>query len=369
MARNTLVILLLLIYSDIYSQSLIDNKATIQTKNLYANLLKLKGSKILFGQHDDPVVGANRRRGIKGSDIYDIVNDYPAVYGFDLGYLEGDKGKNYSAESFDKIRTYIKEVYGRGGIVTLSWHLNNPVIPTEGVKSKLAKNTITSIFTDPSIKKRYNAWLDKVAAYISSLKSENGTLIPVLFRPFHENNGDWFWWGGVNSSNEDYVKLWKYTVDYLRNAKKVHNIIYVYSTDKFSTSDAYFKKYPGDDYVDILGFDCYDAESNYPQNKMKGQLRSMVKILSGEAKKRKKLFALTETGFKQMPITDWWTNTLMASIKGTDISYIMLWGNYNTKFYWSVFKGQKSEQDFKAFSKAPQMIFQSELSRLNIYSK
>ncbi|MFA6060421.1 MAG: glycosyl hydrolase [Taibaiella sp.] len=369
LGKNILVILFLLAYGDMYSQNLVDKNAMPQTRNLYANLSKMKGDKILFGQHDDPVVGASRSRGVKGSDIYDIINDYPAIYGFDLGFLELGKEKNCSAESCDKIRTYIKEIYERGGIITLSWHLNNPVMPSENVKSKLVKNTISSIFTDSLTKKRYNSWLDKVAGYISSLKSKKGISIPVLFRPFHENNGNWFWWGGINSSNEDYVKLWKYTVDYLRNVKKVHNIIYVYSTDKFSTSEAYFKKYPGDDYVDILGFDCYDGESNYPQNKMKGQLRSMIKILSGEAKKRKKLFALTETGFKQMPIADWWTNTLMASIKGTDISYVLLWGNYNLKSYWSVFKGQKSEQDFKEFSKAPEMIFQSKLSRLNIYGK
>lgn len=48
-----------------------------------------------------------------------------------------------------------------------------------------------------------------------------GELIPVIFRPYHEHNGDWFWWGKGVNSEEDYIKLWQFTVEYLRDEKDV----------------------------------------------------------------------------------------------------------------------------------------------------
>ena len=67
------------------------------------------------------------------SDIRDITGEYPAVYGFDLGRIELGWKVNLDSVPFDKTRQYIQEAYERGGIITLSWHLNNPLTGGNGL--------------------------------------------------------------------------------------------------------------------------------------------------------------------------------------------------------------------------------------------
>ena len=70
----------------------------------------------------------------------------------------------------------------------------------------------------------FKAYLDTIAVYANALEQEN---IPVIFRPFHEDTGGWFWWGSANTA-ESYRSLYAYTRDYLE-FKGVHNMLYVYS--------------------------------------------------------------------------------------------------------------------------------------------
>ena len=101
---------------------------------------------------------------------------------------------------------------------------------------------------------RYNAYLDMVAEYA---KQVNG---PILFRPLHENTGSWFWWGKAFCDAETYKSVFKYTVEYLRDEKEVHNLIYVYGPGSEASSlEEYNERYPGDEYVDMVGFDTYDS--------------------------------------------------------------------------------------------------------------
>jgi hypothetical protein len=88
----------------------------------------------------------------------------------------------------------------------------------------------------------------------------------VLFRPFHEHTGGWFWWGNKTTPDAEYKALFRYTADYLKNRKKVHNLLYVYNTGtEFANAQEYLNRYPGDDVIDILSFDTYqwgDASAN-----------------------------------------------------------------------------------------------------------
>ncbi|MBK6282145.1 MAG: hypothetical protein IPF54_05280 [Draconibacterium sp.] len=97
-----------------------------------------------------------------------------------------------------------------------------------------------------------------------NLKTEDGKYIPILFRPFHEHTGSWFWWGKDLCSVEEYKVLWRFTVSYLQNEKNIHHLIYTYSTDRFKTAGEYLERYPGDDIIDVLGFDLYDRGTDYP---------------------------------------------------------------------------------------------------------
>ena len=81
--------------------------------------------------------------------------------------------------------------------------------------------------------------MDNAANFLTDLKGSDGKQIPIIFRPYHELNGGWFWWGVDSTTTEEYVKLFRYTVDYLKNVKKVHNLIYVFNTNTFQTAKEY----------------------------------------------------------------------------------------------------------------------------------
>jgi len=103
----------------------------------------------------------------------------------------------------------------------------------------------------------YKSWLDKVAVFLQSLKGKHGEYVPVIFRPFHELNGSWFWWGGKNCKSSEPIQLWKFTVSYLRDTKNIHQLLYAFNTDRFSSEEEYLERYPGNEWVDIIGFDIY----------------------------------------------------------------------------------------------------------------
>ena len=89
------------------------------------------------------------------------------------------------------------------------------------------------------------------------VKDDKGTLIPVVFRMYHEHTGAWFWWGSKQCTPEEYKQLWIMTVEYLRDKKNVHNLLYAYSPSETKNEAEYLERYPGDEYVDIVGYDCY----------------------------------------------------------------------------------------------------------------
>lgn len=105
----------------------IDKKATKETINLYRNLKRLLNTGIMFGHQDDLAYGVGWKYVPGKSDVKEVAGDYPAVYGWELGRLEVDNPVNIDSVPFDKMKGFISDIYNRGGILTLSWHLNNPL--------------------------------------------------------------------------------------------------------------------------------------------------------------------------------------------------------------------------------------------------
>jgi len=211
----------------------------------------------MFGHQDDLAYGHNWVYEEGRSDVKDVCGDYPAVYGWELGHLE--LGDAYSLDSvhFDKIQSWIKLVNKRGGVNTISWHLRNPL--TGGTAWDVSsKKVVSSILPGGEKHDIYKQYLDKLADFMVGLKTDDGTYIPVLFRPFHEHTGSWFWWGKDLCSVDEYKQLWRFTVSYLRDEKNIHHLLYSYSTDRFKTIDDYLERYPGDDIIDVVAFDLYD---------------------------------------------------------------------------------------------------------------
>jgi len=111
---------------------------------------------------------------------------------------------------------------------------------------------VASVLPGGSKNALYNGWLDRVAEFLGSLKGKNGESIPIVLRLFHELNGGWFWWGKDQCSPDEMKNLWRYTILYLRNEKKLHNLLYTFNTDKFNSGTEYIERYPGDDLIDMI---------------------------------------------------------------------------------------------------------------------
>lgn len=364
------IILLSFATAQLHAQSLSDKMATKETVALYKNLTKLSKKHTLFGHQDDLAYGVNWKYIANKSDIKDVVNDYPALYGWDMGRIEHDSLKNIDGVPFSKMKKYIQEGYQRGAAITLSWHFDNPL--SGGSSWDTTKNTVASILPGGAKHQVYIKWLDRAAKFMQSLKGSKNEAIPILFRPFHELTGDWFWWGKNTSSPAELKKAWRFTVDYLRNKKKLHNLIIVYNTNGFASEEEFLERYPGDDLVDVVSFDLYQFE-NQDKKAFVDTVRYELNILKKVAQQKNKLMAFAETGYEAVPDATWWTATLLPAIKGYPLSYVLVWRNagyvpsMKKMHYYAPYKGHASVNDFKKFYQADQILFEKKLSTKKIY--
>jgi hypothetical protein len=304
------------------------------------------------------------------SDIRDVTGDYPAVYGWELGRLELDRPYNLDSVPFDSMRELIREGYARGGVITISWHLNNPL--TGKTAWQPAPGTVASVLPGGEKNELYCSWLDKVATFLLSLKGGRGELIPVIFRPFHELNGSWFWWGGKNCNPEEIKALYRYTESYLRDQKNVHNLLFAFNTDRFASAEAYLERYPGDEWVDLVGFDIYQAYNIRENKDFSKELDRSLTILDSIAEVKNKIPALTEFGYNGLPDSLWWTHVLLPALQPHRIAYALAWRNAGIKSsgqaeFYVPYAGQASAMDFKKFYEAPVTLFQKDIGDGRLY--
>jgi len=341
-----------------------DKKATPETQRLYSNLQRLAQKGVMFGHQDDLAYGVGWQYEEGRSDVKSVVGEYPAVFGWDLGHLERGDSVNLDNVPFSKMRQYIQEVYARGGVNTISWHLNNPY---NGKTAWDTTMTIRHILAGGKPKRTYKRWLNTVADFMKSLKGPNGEAVPVIFRPFHEHTGSWFWWGKQACTPEEYKQLWQYTVKRLQK-KKVHNLLYAYSTDVFPTKEEYLERYPSDEIVDLVGFDTYHRDhSPAGDSAFIANTRRMLSILQNVGQEHQKLTAITETGLEQIPSPDWWTRVLLPSVKGFHLTYVLLWRNGRPDHYYAPYPGQVSAENFRQFFQDNQLWFEKKTAAENLY--
>lgn len=354
----------------VMAQKLSHTTPTPQTAALYRNLFKLSQKYILFGHQDDLAYGVNWKYEAGKSDVKAVAGDYPAVYGWDIGRIEHAATHNIDGVPFDKMRTYIKEGYKRGGVITISWHFDNPL--TGGSAWDTTRNTVKAILPGGNKHQLYLQWLDRAATFLLSLKGDKGEYIPILFRPFHELTGHWFWWGSTTTTPEELKQIWCFTADYLRKTKKLNHLIMVYNTNDFKNEADFLQRYPGDEYVDVLSFDTYQFDINKKQDFIQ-KIRSQSATLTKLAAEKKKLAAFAETGFENIPDPQWWTGTLWPAIKDYPLSYVLVWRNAGympsskKMHYYAPYKDENSSADFKKFSQNPKVLFEKKLQARKIY--
>jgi len=344
-------------------KNLVDVNATEETVAMYYNLKKLSGQKILFGQQDATASGIGWYDNSGRCDIKDICGSYPAFYSWDIMDFTRPDTTNGPYET--KIRKLTIEAYNRGGVNSYCWHFWNPVTNKSFYDTT---RVVNHILPGGSHHQLYKEKLAIVAKYINTLRGKKGELIPIIFRPYHELDGNWFWWGSKFCTVDEFKQLYRFTVTYLRDTLKVRNFLYAFSPDcRFSNEEQYLERYPGDEYVDIVGMDNY-WDFN-PKGGGLDAFQHKLMIISDYAQKKHKLAALTETGFSNLTDTTWYTKKLMKALTEypdkPKLAYVAIWRNNKQSFY-SPPPGHPAVKNFIDFYNNPYVIFEDKLP--NMYS-
>ncbi len=271
--------------------------ASDEAKALLQILYGISGKYTLTGQHNYPNTEDTFTR-----RTAQVCGKVPAVFGQDFGFAA--PGNQDAAAARPDIIAEIKRQHQKGSIITLCWHAvrptdDEPVTFRGSVQGKLTDEQWNELLTPGTeLHKRWCAQVDVIAAYLKDLQAAH---IPVLWRPYHEMNGDWFWWGGRRGTNGT-VALYLQLFDRFQNQHKLKNLIWVWSVDRPTGPQRQFADYfPGTNYFDVAALDVY--RSDFKLEYYEG----LLKLAAG------KPIALAEVGpaptlavLEEQPRWAWW---------------------------------------------------------------
>lgn len=316
-----------------------------QAQLLLERLDSLQSKGIMYGHQDDPMYGLTWEYDKDSSDVKNVCGDYPAIMGFDLGGIEMGDSKNLDSVPFTRITEEVKNHYRRGGIITLSWHPRNPVTTIDGggwAGQKFPEGTAWDVSDSAVVKKilpggeyheKFKVWMQRVSDFLATLKDDEGQKIPIIFRPWHENSGSWFWWGEKLCTVDEYKALWNMLQDKLKT-DGFDNLVWSYSPgmEDNLTAERLLVRYPGDDRVDMIGLDGYQWQPDEKERFMERGKQNLT-VLCQVAKEHGIIPALTECGMKNLTEPTWWTSTLLPVVQEFPISYLLTWRNYKEEWF------------------------------------
>jgi mannan endo-1,4-beta-mannosidase len=261
--------------------------ATKDVKKVLDYLTGLKGKGILTGQQNlatDVMKWTH--------EVVEITGKYPALLGEDFSY-----GDETPAKRLNIVNAAVDQ-WKNGGLITISWHQVNPDTwngsSSEGsfqdTQKRMTAEQFNKLLSDTtSIHKKYLEHIDTIATYLKMLRDSG---VVILWRPYHEMNGDWFWWGNKTNFRE----LWKIMFDRYTTYHQLNNLIWVWSPNIGHSLSDY---YPGDDYVDIIGLDGYTGgQRNWDKDTALQKDIDEIKSLSKNG-----VISFTELGW--LPDMDW----------------------------------------------------------------
>jgi mannan endo-1,4-beta-mannosidase len=244
--------------SPVASREPVNKNASPEVRALLSYLYQISGHNILAGQHNQP--GIKPDASAMSEKAEEITGKYPAIWGCDFGFKANglDGINNRPGIVAEAIRQY-----HNGSIINLMWHSVSPLDNEPGewkqnVWHKLTEAEWNELITPGTpLNQHWLAQLDVVAGYLEQLRDAH---VPVLWRPFHEMNGNWFWWG-QKKGDKGIKALWQLEYERLANHHHLNNLIWVWSPN---TPDGGAKGfladyYPGPGYVDVLGLDVYTS--------------------------------------------------------------------------------------------------------------
>lgn len=263
-------------------QKAVNPNASEKAQKLLDYLSETAGNAIITGQHTQ----TNPMEEI--AYIREKTGKEPLLRGFEM--LAYSPNINYADatepcltevyENRDTMKTALKWAKETDGIVTLTFHWFSPIGGHD--KSFYAKNTdfdAEKILVEGTPERAaFYHDMDVVAEELQKFREAD---IPILWRPFHEADGEWFWWGAKGAVVA--MKLYRLMFDYFVNVKKLDNLLWVWNC-------AVAEAYPGDDFVDIVSVDIYLQK--YEKTDYHEQYEQLVQATS-----RNKTAALGEVGY------------------------------------------------------------------------
>jgi mannan endo-1,4-beta-mannosidase len=280
-----LVLFILLFCSTLFSQTSsvkpVSPNASPEAVALLNYIYSISGKYLLTGQHNYP--NAKDKNTLF---VANYVGKTPVIFSTDWGFAkDGDKDSHFARPEI--VREAIRQ-HKSGSIITICWHAvpptaNEPVTfqplsdaglnaPLASVQGRLTEQQYHDILTPGT--KLYKHWCEQVDTIAKYLKMLQQAHVPVIWRPYHEMNGSWFWWGG-RIGKYSTMDLYKQIYDRLIRVHKLNNLIWLWSVDRPNTENMQFANYfPGPKFVDILGLDVYG-------NDFKQDYYDKIKALSG----------------------------------------------------------------------------------------
>jgi mannan endo-1,4-beta-mannosidase len=257
----------------------VNPNASPEVKKVLSYLYDINGKGIIAGQHN-----YNQSLNVYSDSAKAITGKYPQLWGTDFIWNGmKDNGQAIVDEAIRKNK--------EGYLISLMWHEGRPTDNPpygwkESVQGKLTDAEWKELITpNTALNKRWLIQVDKIASYLKLLQEAH---VAVLWRPYHEMNGVWFWWGN-RPGNDGVIKLWKMMYDRYTNYHHLNNLLWVWGANgvrDIPKDEAFPYKdfYPGAKYVDILGADIYHFD--YEQR----DYNELLALANG------KIIALTEVG-------------------------------------------------------------------------
>lgn len=318
-----------------------------------------KASKTLFGHQEGLLYGIKWKELNDMSDTKLAIGKHPQLSGYEISGIEKNATKNINGVPFDMIKKSIKENYSKNGVAIFSWHMDNPF--NDGDSWNVNNVDLNELLPGGKYHEKYKKNMNSFVKFMSSL--EIGSFKDkVFFRPFHEANGKWFWWGHLSyNDDEAFRKLWMWTNHYIKSFPKMKELQFVYSTDRIKTKEEYLSRCVlNDNVVDLLAFDSYQQNE---KDNFKDALSLSASIVSEIADETGLPYAISEIGYDQIPDKNWWTETLEPVINEYNFKFVMLWRNagFLTKtqryHYYIPYKGDISYNDFVDFAKNSKLVW------------
>jgi mannan endo-1,4-beta-mannosidase len=227
--------------------------ATPEARALLAYLDSISGKATITGQHNYINDGA------RWTDlVYDLTGRYPGLFGSDFAFA--GKDDKDSVTSRPAMIEEVKRQYRNGAVIALTWHEvrptdDEPVTFRDSVQAHLTDYEWQQLLTPGT--PLYNRWcaqVDVIAGYLRQLRDAH---VPVLYRPYHEMNGNWFWWGG-RPGKDGSAALYRQLYNRFVNVHHLDNLVWVWNVNAPEyAAGPVADYYPGAQYADVATMDIY----------------------------------------------------------------------------------------------------------------